>query len=56
MLGLVEPSARPLANPVEPMVREKAKIPWKRIVPIYLLALILVPAAAFYFTYLVVSR
>lgn len=56
VLGLVEPEDRPEANPIEPMVPVKAKIPWMKVIPIYLLALILVPAAAFYLTYLVVSR
>ena len=56
LLGVVDPAPRPEANPVERMKPVKAPFPWKKVLPIYFAALILVPLAAFYFTYWITSR
>ncbi len=55
-LELVDPEARPEANPDEPMELEKAPVPWKRVLLIWLLALIILPLVAFLLTYTVMTR
>jgi hypothetical protein len=56
VLGLVEPEDRPPANPEEPMEPVKGETNWKAVVLIWLAALILLPAVAFFVTYTIMSR
>jgi hypothetical protein len=55
-LELVEPEERPEANPEETMVLEKGPVPWKRVLLIWLAAMIVLPLVAFLLTFAVVSR
>ena len=56
MLGLVEIEERPEASPVEPIVVDRGPIPWKVVLPIFALALVVLPLFAGFLTYFIMSR
>jgi hypothetical protein len=55
-LGIVEREDRPEASPEQPIVVDRGPIPWKSVLPIFGLAMVLVPLAAGLLTYFVMSR
>jgi hypothetical protein len=55
-LGLVDVEERPGHSPEEPIQVERGGIPWKVVLPIFVVALIVVPLAAGFLTYFVMSR
>jgi hypothetical protein len=56
MLGLVAVDEPVVHSPEETIKVEKGPIPWKVVLPIFALALIVVPLAAGFLTYFVMSR
>ena len=55
-LGLREPEPVGPDDPDEPMKLDKQKAPWKLFAVIWVVAMITVPAAAFFITYFFMSR
>ena len=55
-LGLVELEERPEASPVEKIKVDRGPIPWKVVLPIFAIALVVVPLAAGFATYFFMSR
>lgn len=56
VLGIVEPALVLPADPSEPMKPVKGKTDWKIFFAIWVAAMIIVPAAAFFGTYFLMSR
>lgn len=55
-LGLREPEQVVPDDPDEPMKLDKKKAPWKLFAVIWVVAMITVPAAAFFLTYFLMAR
>jgi hypothetical protein len=54
LLGLRPPTPRPEANPEQPLEPQKAPIPWKTVLAVWAVAMVVIPVIAGFLVYFIV--